>query len=97
MDHERDGGGQGSEESAGERGTGVSIYSITLLVLLIIIVVVLGQNTDDVTIKVLWGELDAPLFIVVILSALVVTAAWEIGTLLLRHRRRKRRAAEADH
>jgi uncharacterized integral membrane protein len=73
------------------RGTGVSKWSLLLLVLAIVLAVILGQNTEGVDVDVLWASFRAPLFLVVLLAALGLTVLWELGTLALRHRRRRAR------
>jgi uncharacterized integral membrane protein len=70
------------------RGTGVSKWSLLLLVLAIVLAVILGQNTEQVDVDVLWASFRAPLFLVVLLAALGLTVLWELATLALRHRRR---------
>ena len=71
------------------RGTGLSKWSLLLLGLAIVLAVILGQNTERVDVDVLWASFRAPLFLVVLLAALGLTALWEAGTLALRHRRRR--------
>lgn len=84
--------GQGGPNRPGElRGTGVSKWSLLLLVLAITLAVILGQNTERVDVDVLWASFRAPLFLVVLLAALGLTVLWEVGTLALRHRRRRSR------
>lgn len=73
------------------RGTGVSKWSLVLLVLAITLAVILGQNTERVEVEVLWTSFRAPLFLVVLLAGLGLTVLWEVGTLALRHRRRRAR------
>jgi uncharacterized integral membrane protein len=73
------------------RGTGVSRWSLLLLGIAIALAVILGQNTERVEVDVLWTSFRAPLFLVVILAGLGITALWELGTLALRHRRRRAR------
>ena len=70
------------------RGTGVSKWSLLLLLLAIAFAVVLGQNTERAEVNVLWATFEAPLFLVVLLAALGLTVLWELGTLAMRHRRR---------
>ena len=70
------------------RGTGVSKWSLLLLVVSVVLVVILGQNTERVGVDVLWASFRAPLFLVVLLAALSLTVLWELATLALRHRRR---------
>ena len=82
-----------SEQRRGEqRGTGVSKWSLLLLVLAILLAVVLGQNTEPVGVEVLWTEFTAPLFLLVLLAGLGLTVLWEVGTLVFRHRRRRARS-----
>lgn len=79
-------------EVSGERqGTGVSKWSLLLLVLAITLVVILGQNTERVQVDVLWASFRAPLFLVVLIAGLGLTVVWELATLVLRHRRRTAR------
>ncbi len=73
------------------RGTGVSRWSLLLLALAIVLAVILGQNTERVEVEVLWASFRAPLFLVVLLAGLGLTVLWEVGTLALRHRRRRAR------
>jgi len=81
-----------SSDRPGEvRGTGVSKWSLLVLVLAITLAVILGQNTERVEVEVLWASFRAPLFLVVLLAALGLTVIWELGTLALRHRRRRAR------
>jgi uncharacterized integral membrane protein len=82
---------QGAGRAGELRGTGVSRWSLLLLVVAITLAVILGQNTERVEVDVLWTSFRAPLFLVVILVGLGITALWEVGTLALRHRRRRAR------
>ena len=83
------------EQAAGDgrevRGTGISRWSLLALVLAIALAVILGQNTERVDVDVLWASFEAPLFVVVLLAGLGLTVLWEVGTLVLRHRRRQAR------
>jgi uncharacterized integral membrane protein len=82
----------GGPNRTGElRGTGISKWSLLVLVLAIALAVILGQNTERVDVEVLWASFRAPLFLVVLLAALGLTVLWELGTLALRHRRRRAR------
>ena len=85
------------EPSAGRaveaRGTGVSRWSLLVLVLAVLLAIVLGQNTERVDVEVLWASFEAPLFLVVVLAALGVTVCWELATLAFRHRRRRKASA----
>lgn len=82
---------RGPDRTGELRGTGVSKWSLLLLVLAIALAVILGQNTERVEVEVLWASFRAPLFLVVLLAALGLTVIWEVGTLALRHRRRRAR------
>ena len=50
--------GQDVKAIGERRGTGVSRWSLLLLVLAITLAVVLGQNTERVTVEVLWAKLS---------------------------------------
>jgi uncharacterized integral membrane protein len=82
---------RGPDRSGEVRGTGVSRWSLLLLILAIVLAVILGQNTERVEVEVLWASFRAPLFLVVLLAGLGLTVLWEVGTLALRHRRRRAR------
>jgi uncharacterized integral membrane protein len=69
----------------------VSKWSLLLLVLGLILVVILGQNTEKVDVEVLWAEFSVPLFLLVLVAGLGLTVLWEVGTLVVRHRRRRAR------
>ncbi|MET0726726.1 MAG: LapA family protein [Acidimicrobiales bacterium] len=84
-------GRRGPARSGEQRGTGLSKWSLLLLVLAIALAVILGQNTEPVDVEVLWASFEAPLFLVVLLTSLGLTVLWEVGTLALRHRRRRAR------
>lgn len=84
---------RGREATGEQRGTGVSKWSILALILVILLAVILGQNTEPVEVDVLWATFEAPLFVVVLLAGLGLTMIWELGTLALRHRRRRARRA----
>ncbi len=71
----------------------MSKWSLLLLVLAILLAVILGQNTERVDVTVLWAEFSTPLFLIVLLTGLGLTVLWEVGTLVLRHRRRRARRA----
>ena len=84
-------GGRAAGDPREARGTGLSKWSLLVLVLAIALAVILGQNTERVDVDVLWASFRAPLFLVVLLAALGLTVVWEVGTLALRHRRRRAR------
>ena len=75
------------------KGTGIVTFgSLVLLALAIAVAVILGQNAERVTVEVLWTSFRAPLFVVVLLAGLGLTALWELATVVLRHRRRRTNA-----
>jgi len=79
---------RGTDRKGEQHGTGVSKWSLLVLALAILLAVILGQNTEEVEVDVLWATFSAPLFLVVLLAGLGLTVLWEVGTLALRHRRR---------
>jgi uncharacterized integral membrane protein len=59
--------------------------------------VFMGQNTDDVTVKFLGWEFTWPVWLLVLISALVGALVWFGLGVVRRHRRRvERRAARRD-
>lgn len=74
----------------GSRGTGVTKWTVALLVVGLVVVVVLAQNTGRTRVNLLWGGFDAPLFAVLLLVGLGFAAVTELASLLWRHRRRGR-------
>jgi uncharacterized integral membrane protein len=79
-----------ADDRTGEqKGTGISKWSLLVLVLAIVLAIILGQNTERVEVDVLWASFRAPLFLVVLLAGLGLTVIWEVATLALRHRRRR--------
>lgn len=78
--------GRGGRREA--RGTGVTKWTVTMLVVGLIVVVVLAQNTGRTRLNLLWGGIDAPLFAILLLVGLGFAVLTELGSLLWRHRRR---------
>lgn len=72
----------------GGRGTGVTKWTVSMLVVGLVVVVVLAQNTGRTRLNLLWGGIDAPLFAILLLVGLGFAALAELGSLLWRHRRR---------
>ena len=72
----------------GGRGTGVTKWTVALLVLGLVVVVVLAQNTGRTRLNLLWGGIDAPLFAILLVVGLGFAAISELGSLVWRHRRR---------
>ena len=79
---------QGGQKSGG--GSGFLIGSGVLLALLIIFIL---QNTESVTFKFLFWSFSLPLWLVLVITALV---AFVIGQFALMWRRHKRRQARRD-
>ncbi len=75
---------------SGGRGTGVTKWTVALLVLGLIVVVVLAQNTGRIRLNLLWGGIDAPLFAILLVVGLGIAGISELGSLVWRHRRRTR-------
>lgn len=72
----------------GGRGTGVTKWTVALLLLGLVVVVVLAQNTGRTRVNLLWGGIDAPLFAILLAFGLGAAAVSELGSLVWRHRRR---------
>lgn len=72
----------------GPRGTGVTKWTVSMLVIGLVVVVVLAQNSRRTRLNLLWGGVDAPLFAILLLVGLGFAALTELGSLLWRHRRR---------
>ena len=70
------------------RGTGVTKWTLALLVLGLVVVVVLAQNTGRARLNLLWGGIDAPLFAILLVFGLGSAAVSEPSSLVWRHRRR---------
>jgi len=74
----------------GLRGTGVTKWTVAMLLLGLVVVIVLAQNTDRTRLNLLWGGVDAPLFAILLLIGLGFAVLTELGSLIWRHRRRTR-------
>jgi len=74
--------------TAGGRGTGVTKWTVALLVLALVVVVLLAQNTGRTRLNLLWWGVDAPLFAILLLVGFGFAAISELGSLVWRHRRR---------
>jgi len=68
----------------GGRGTGVTKWTVALLVLGLVVVVVLAQNTGRTRLNLLWGGIDAPLFAILLIVGLGFAAISELGSLMWR-------------
>jgi len=72
----------------GGRGTGVTKWTVALLVIALVVVVLLAQNTGRTRLNLLWWGVDAPLFAILLLVGFGFAAISELGSLVWRHRRR---------
>jgi len=81
----------GGEESRGFRPSGGAIAALIGVVLLLIFVF---QNTQDVRLEFLAWDFTWPLWLLVIVSAVIGAFIWFGFGVLRRHRRRKERRAE---
>lgn len=90
----RDEGSEREQRQEGLRLGGGAIASIAGGAALLIF---MGQNTKDVTVKFLWGEFTWPVWLLVLISALIGALVWFGLGVLRRHRRRvARREARRD-
>jgi uncharacterized integral membrane protein len=63
-------------------------------ILVVLVIVVCLQNSQQVSVEVLFATFDAPLIIVLAVFTLVGMLIGYIGPVLLRHRREERRAGK---
>jgi uncharacterized integral membrane protein len=89
VQHSDDGGGNGGRD--GVRLGGGAIASIAGLGALGVFMI---QNTDDVTVKFLFWEFTWPVWVLILVSALIGAIIWLGMGVLRRHRRRKERRAD---
>jgi uncharacterized integral membrane protein len=91
------GDGSMSPEEARQEGLRLSGGAIASLVGVGALAVFMGQNTDDVTVSFLWLDFTWPVWLLVLVSALVGALVWFGLGVVRRHRRRvDRRAARRD-
>lgn len=74
----------GNEESTRQVSAGL----VGLGVLAVLLAVFIFQNTDDQTVKLYFWEVTAPMWIVLLVTALVALLLSELLTLVRRRRRR---------
>ena len=86
MEHTPPGGGAAADER--RRLSGGAIAALGGGALLVIFIL---QNTQDVPVKFLFWDFTWPLWLVIIVSALVGAVVWFGLGVLRRHRRRKER------
>jgi len=68
--------------------------AIATLVGLVLLAIFMAQNTDDVSVEFLGWEFTWPLWLVVLVSAVVGALIWLGLGMIRRHRRRKERRAD---
>ena len=81
-------GGAPTDAKQGMRLGGGAIASLVGLAALVIFMI---QNTEDVKVKFLWIDFTWPVWLLVLVSALVGALVWFGLGVLRRHRRRKDR------
>jgi uncharacterized integral membrane protein len=88
--------GDGSMSPQEERQEGLKLGggAIASLVGVGALAVFMGQNTDDVKVKFLWWDFTWPVWLLVLVSALVGALVWLGLGVLRRHRRRVARRAD---
>lgn len=88
--------GDGSMSPQEERQEGLKLGggAIASLVGVGALAVFMGQNTDDVKVKFLWWDFTWPVWLLVLVSALVGALVWFGVGVLRRHRRRVARRAD---
>jgi uncharacterized integral membrane protein len=82
--------GRGGESDTGLKLSGGAIASLSGVALLVIFML---QNTEEVTLSFLAWDFEWPLWLVVLLSALLGAFVWFGVGVLRRHNRRKERRA----
>jgi uncharacterized integral membrane protein len=88
VQHGGEAGTTSSEERRGARLGGAAIASLGGVAALVIFMV---QNTKDVTVKFLVWEFTWPVWLLILVSALIGALVWFGIGVLRRHRRRKER------
>ncbi len=79
---------------SGKQGAKLSGGAIGSLVGVAVLVIFMIQNTDDVTISFLAWDFTWPIWLLVLISALIGALVWFGLGVLRRHRRRTERRAE---
>ena len=83
--------GDGSAQVAGKEGARLGGGAIATLVGVAVLVVFMIQNTQDVTVEFLFWDFTWPVWLIVLVSALIGALVWFALGVLRRHRRRKDR------
>lgn len=76
-----------------DAGTNWRAWGVGLLIALVLIVAL--QNSQEVHVDVLFLSVNAPLIIILLITALIGAIIGYVAPLVLRHRREGRRALEA--
>lgn len=77
-----------------EAGTNWRAWGVGLLIALVLIVAL--QNSQEVHVDVLFLSVNAPLIIILLITALLGAVIGYVAPLVLRHRREGRRTLEAS-
>lgn len=77
-------------------GTGVTILLFGLFILAVLLIIVLAQNTGAVPFEFLWFEVEAPLFVLLLVAAAGAAALTELLGGLWRRRRRTQRTEREE-
>lgn len=77
----------------GDAGTNWRAWGVGLLVALVVIVAL--QNSQEVHVDVLFLSVNAPLIVILLVTAVIGAVIGYVAPLVLRHRREGRRAPEA--
>jgi uncharacterized integral membrane protein len=84
-------GGAGTTPSEERQGARLGAGAIASLSGVAALVIFMVQNTDDVTVKFLVWEFTWPVWLLILVSALIGALVWFGMGVLRRHRRRKER------
>ena len=82
------------EEADEQRGVRLGGGAIASIAGVSTLAIFMGQNTDDVTVKFLGWEFTWPVWLLVLISALIGALVWFGLGVLRRHRRRVERRAD---
>jgi lipopolysaccharide assembly protein A len=72
-------------EGGGRRGVTVGPRQVVAVVILVLALIFLVQNTEEARIEVLWADVDAPLWVALLVA---FAAGLVVGGLMARTRRR---------
>jgi uncharacterized integral membrane protein len=88
------GDGSMSPQEERQKGLQLGAGAIASIVGVGALAVFMGQNTDDVTVSFLWWDFTWPVWLLVLVSALVGALVWFGLGVVRRHRRRVNRRAD---